>query len=131
MRRLLLYDRGGNPLGELAEADVFEATLREEINGEHSLEITTTQVLEKGSRLLYQDGKSKWREFSVAGIDAEHASGNRAIGTYYCVWSVQEDLQGVTVSVMPGVQSPVTAGAALTSLLSTTNRWNKGLPHAL
>lgn len=126
MRRLLLYDRGGNPLGELAEADVFEATLREEINGEHSLEITTTQVLEKGSRLLYQDGKSKWREFSVAGIDAEHASGNRAIGTYYCVWSVQEDLQGVTVSVMPGVQSPVTAGAALTSLLSTTNRWNKG-----
>lgn len=126
MRRLLLYDRGGNPLGELAEADVFEATLREEINGEHSLEITTTQVLEKGSRLLYKDAKNKWREFSVAGIDAEHASGNRAIGTYYCVWSVQEDLQGVTVSVMPGVQSPVTAGAALTSLLSSTSRWAKG-----
>ena len=91
-----------------------------------SLEITTTHVLEKGSRLLYQDGRSKWREFVVSGVDAEHASGNRAIGTYYCVWSVQDDLQGVTVSVMPGVQSPVTAGAALTSLLSTTNRWNKG-----
>lgn len=126
MRRLMLYDRLGNPLGELAEADVFEATMREEINGEHSLEITTTRVLDKGIRLLYQDGRSKWREFVVAGVDAEHASGNRAIGTYYCVWSVQQDLQGVTVSVMPGVQSPVSAGTALTSLLSTTGRWARG-----
>lgn len=126
MRRLMLYDRLGNPLGELAEADVFEAILREEINGEHSLTITTTRVLEKGIRLLYQDGRSKWREFVVAGVDAEHASGNRAIGTYYCVWSVQQDLQGVTVSVMPGVQSPTTAALALTSLLSTTSRWTRG-----
>ena len=126
MRRLMLYDRLGNPLGELAEADVFEAVLREEINGEHSLEITTTRVLDKGIRLLYEDGRSKWREFVVAGVDAEHASGNRAIGTYYCVWSVQQDLQGVTVSVMPGVQSPTTAALALTSLLSTTSRWARG-----
>ena len=126
MRRLMLYDRLGNPLGELAEADVFEAVLREEINGEHSLEITTTRVLEKGIRLLYEDGRSKWREFVVAGVDAEHASGNRAIGTYYCVWSVQQDLQGVTVSVMPGVQSPTTAALALTALLSTTSRWTRG-----
>ena len=122
----MLYDRLGNPLGELAEADVFEAILREEINGEHSLEITTTRVLDKGIRLLYEDGRSKWREFVVAGVDAEHASGNRAIGTYYCVWSVQQDLQGVTVSVMPGVQSPTTAALALTSLLSTTSRWTRG-----
>lgn len=126
MRRLMLYDRLGNPLGELAEADVFEAVLREEINGEHSLEITTTRVLDKGIRMLYEDGRSKWREFVVAGVDAEHASGNRAIGTYYCVWSVQQDLQGVTVSVMPGVQSQTTAALALTSLLSTTSRWTRG-----
>ena len=126
MRRLMLYDRLGNPLGELAEADVFEAILREEINGEHSLTITTTRVLEKGIRLLYEDGRSKWREFVVAGVDAEHASGNRAIGTYYCVWSVQQDLQGVTVSVMPGVQSPASAGVALQTLLSTTDRWTRG-----
>lgn len=126
MRRMMLYDRLGNPLGELAEADVFEATLREEINGEHSLTITTTRVLEKGIRMLYKDGRSKWREFVVAGVDAEHASGNRAIGTYYCVWSVQQDLQGVTVSVMPGVQSPVSAGTALGALLSTTERWARG-----
>ena len=126
MRRMMLYSRLGAPLGELAEADVFEAVLREEINGEHSLEITTTRVLEKGIRLLYEDGRSKWREFAVAGVDAEHASGNRAIGTYYCVWSMQEDLRGVTVSVMPGVQSATPAGTALASLLSTQSRWARG-----
>lgn len=126
MRRLMMYDHLGNPLGELAESDVFAAVLREEINGEHSLEITTTRVLDKGTRLLYQDGRSKWREFVVAGVDAEHASGNRAIGTYYCVWSVQNDLMGVTVSVMPGVQSPTTAALALDSLLSSTSRWVRG-----
>lgn len=126
MRRMMLYDRFGNPLGELAEADVFEATLREEINGEHSLTITTTRVLDKGIRMLYKDGRSKWREFVVAGIDAEHSSGNRAIGTYYCVWSVQQDLQGVSVSVMPGVQSPVNASTALNSLLSASSRWTRG-----
>lgn len=126
MRRMMLYDRLGNPLGELAEADVFEAVLREEINGEHSLTITTTRVLDKGIRMLYKDGRGRYREFAVAGVDAEHASGNRAIGTYYCVWSVQQDLQGVTVSVMPGVQSPVSAGTALDALLSTTERWARG-----
>ena len=126
MRRLMLFDHLGNTLGELAEADVFAAILREEINGEHSLEITTTRVLEKGTRLLYEDGRGKWREFVVAGVDAEHASGNRAIGTYYCVWSIQNDLQGVTVSVMPGVQSAVNAATALQALLSTTERWVRG-----
>lgn len=126
MRRILLFDRLGNTLGELPEADVFAAIQREEINGEHSLEITTTQVLEKGIRLLYKDGRSKWHEFSVMGIDAEHASGNRAIGTYYCAWSVQEDLSGVTVSVMPGVQSPTPAATALDALLSSQSRWTRG-----
>ena len=126
MRRLMLYDRQGNGLRDLPEADVFSAVLREEINGEHSLEVTTTHVLEKGWRVLFRDGRGKWREFAVSGVDAEHASGQRAIGTYYCVWSVQEDLQGVTVSAMPGVQSPVPASTALQSLLSTTTRWARG-----
>ena len=126
MRRIMMYDRLGNPLGELAENDVFAAIQREEINGEHSLEITTTRVIEKGTRIISQDATGKWREWAVSGIDAEHASGNRPIGTYYCVWSVQEDLMGVTVSVMPGVQSPVNAGTALTSLLSASDRWVVG-----
>ena len=126
MRRFLLYDNLGAPLGEIAEADVFEATLREVVNGEHSLEITTTQVLDKGTRILYEDGRGYWHEFVVCGVDGEHASGNRVIGTYYCVWSIQHDLQGVPVSVMPGVQNPVTAGTALHAILDATDRWSYG-----
>ncbi|MBQ5537193.1 MAG: cysteine ABC transporter substrate-binding protein, partial [Treponema sp.] len=47
----------------------YEATLREVINCEHSLEITTTQVLDKGTRILYEDGRGYWREFVVCGVD--------------------------------------------------------------
>ena len=126
MRRFLLYDNLGAPLGEIAEADVFEAILREVVNGEHSLEITTTQVLDKGTRILYEDGRGYWYEFVVCGVDGEHASGNRVIGTYYCVWSIQHDLQGVPVSIMPGVQNPVTAGTALHAILDATDRWSYG-----
>lgn len=126
MRRIMVYSRTGAAMGEINPNDVLAATLREEINGEHALEITTTQVLDKGARLLHQDGRGVWREFAVVGVDAEHASGNSPIGTYYCPWSIQEDLSGVTVSVMPGTQTPVMASVALQSLLSSQERWTRG-----
>lgn len=126
MRRIMVFSRTGAPLGEINPNDVLAAVLREEINGEHSLEITTTQVLEKGVRLLHQDGQGKWREFSVSGVDADHSAGLSVVGTYYCPWSMQEDMMGVTVSVMPGVQSPVTAGSALRSMLDAQARWTVG-----
>lgn len=126
MRRILIYSRTGTPLGEINPNDVLSAVLREEINGEHSLEITTTQVLDKGVRLLHQDGRGKWREFTVDGVDADHSAGVTTIGTYYCPWSIQEDLSGVTVSVMPGTQTPVMARVALDALLSAQSRWTTG-----
>ena len=126
MLRILVYDRLGTPKGELSPNDVLQATMREEVNGEHSLEILTTQVLEKGQRLVCQDAMGTWREFAVSGVDAEHAAGSTVVGTYYCVWSIQEDLMGVTVSVMPGVQNPCNAGAALAALLSSQTRWAVG-----
>lgn len=126
MRRILLFDRFGSPLGELSTNDVIACERREEINGEHSLTIATTQALTKGSRVVYEDGRGVWREYAVIGVDEEHTTGKKPIGTYYCVWSIQPDLQGVTVSVMPGVQTPATASTALTSLLSTQSRWQRG-----
>lgn len=126
MRRILIYSRTGTPLGEINPNDVLSAVLREEINGEHSLELTTTQVLDKGVRLLHQDGRGKWREFTVDGVDADHSAGITTIGTYYCPWSIQEDLSGVTVSVMPGTQTPVMARVALDALLSSQSRWVTG-----
>lgn len=126
MRRFIRYDQLGNQIGEVLANDVFSMVRREEINGEHSLEITTTQILEKNERILYKDGRGVWREYVVAGVDEEHAARRRIVGTYYCVWSMQQDLQGVIVSVMPGTRNPVQAGTALSALLSAQARWTLG-----
>jgi len=126
MRRFVIYDHLGNVVREVSPNDVFTLTRREKINGEHCLEITTTQVLEKGQRIVYQDGRGCWREYVVSGVDTEHVAGKTVLGVYYCTWSLQSDLLGVTVSKMPGVQTPVTAANALADALSTQVRWTVG-----
>lgn len=126
MERFIRFSHQDKIIGELSQNDVLTLERHEEINGEHSLEITTIQVLEKGERIIYQDARGVWREYEVVGIDEEHASGNRLVGSYYCTWSIQPDLLGVTVSRMPGVQSPVTARVALEAALSEQTRWTVG-----
>ena len=126
MRRVLIYDRFDAQVCELAENDVFELTRHEVVNGEHELSITTTRVLDKGNRVLMEDDRGRWHEWAVSGIDELHANGSRPYGTYYCVWSVQQDLMGTRVSAMPGVQTPVTASQALDAALGGTARWTRG-----
>lgn len=127
MRRFMRFDNLGNHLGEVSANDVLSMTRRDVINGEHSLEIKTFQVLSKNERIVYQDGNGVWREYVVAGVDEEHISGNSPIGTYYCVWSIQVDLDGVIVSVMPGTHGwPVYASEALEDVLSEQSRWTIG-----
>lgn len=126
MRRVLIYDRFDAQVCELSENDVFELTRHEVVNGAHELTITTTQVLEKGYRVLMEDDRGYWHEWVVSGIDEQHANGSRPYGSYYCVWSLQPDLMGTRVSAMPGVQTPVTAAQALLSVLSGTSRWTRG-----
>ena len=126
MRRVLVFDRFDAQLFELNENDVFELTRHEVINGEHSLTITTTQVLDQGNRIVMQDGRGYWHEWVVTSIDTLHQSGNRPVGTYYCVWSVQPDLMGTRISAMPGVQTPCTAATALDAVLGGTSRWTRG-----
>ena len=126
MVRVILFDRFGDPLGELSEDEVFGLVRTEKVNGEHSLTITTTRVLEKGWRVLTCDARGIWREHVVYGTDALHDSAERPFGSYYCVWSVQPDLMGTRVSAMPGVQSPTTAALALDAALGGTGRWSRG-----
>lgn len=126
MDRVLVYDRLDNPVTELAPGDVFGRVRTEEINGIHSLEITTTRVLAKNQRVLTCDAMGKWREYVVEGVDALHEAGERPIGTYYCEWSMQHDLTLTRVSRMPGVQNPVPASEACEAALSGTNRWSVG-----
>lgn len=122
--RILRFNKSSNAfIGEIYESQLVSARMRVEINGEHSLTLTTTQKLGKGERLLLT--RPKKEEFVVAGVDEEHLIGDTVVRTYYCVWSLQEDLQGVMVSVMPGVRaSRVTSSYALDALLSTQTRWS-------
>ena len=124
--RLLVYRPSGEFAYEIAPADVFGLVMTEEINGAHSLEVTTPKIMTKSERVVFQDEVGRWREFVVTGEDVDHSSGRRAIGTYFCVWSVQYDLSLCTVDVMPGVQNPVTAAVALRAALSGTGRWKAG-----
>lgn len=126
MIRVMLFDRYDQPIGELSENDVFSLERVEQVNGEHSLTITTTRVLEQGWRVLTQDARGKWREHVVYGTDASHATGERPIGDYYCVWSLQHDLVGTRISRMPGVQTPVSAAVALGYAIEGTARWQVG-----
>lgn len=126
MDRLTVFDHAGGYLFELAEADVFGRVRVEELNGEHSLTLTTTRVLEKGQRLLSKDATGKWREWVVQGIDADHSSGLAMVGTYYCIWSLQHDLSLCVTTAMPGVQTPVAAASALAGALEPTVRWTVG-----
>lgn len=124
--RVLVYSPQDVPLFELGENDVFERVRTEEINGEHSLSLTCTKVLEKGWRVLTCDGMGVWREYVVTGIDSEHAEGLRPLGTYFLTWSLQHDLTLSVVERMPGTSTPVAASVALAAALSGTARWGVG-----
>jgi len=126
--RVIVYSRKDEFVCELAPADVFERERTEELNGKHTMSITTTRVLEHGQRVLTRDATGKWREHVVYSVDEAHQSGDRPIGTYGLVWSLQFDLSGVTCDTMPGTQTQggVAPGTALASLLTHTSRWAVG-----
>lgn len=130
MSRFLVYSHADEPLFELNPNDLFEVKRTEEINGEHSLSITATQVLHKEMRLFVKDKTGKWREYVVVGVDALHEQGERAIGTYYLVWSLKHDLEILTIeNKRPGVSgAEATAHEALSSLIEGTGskRWSVG-----
>lgn len=126
MQRVMVYDNEDRFLFELSPQEVLRLTLNETINGEHSLTIDTTHVLGSGNRILTKDNRGIWREHVVYGTDQTHKAGVTINGIYHCVWSLQHDLMGTTVSKMPGVQTPVTAGLALQDAISGTSRWVAG-----
>lgn len=90
--RVMLYDKDCAPLGELAPSEVLGRVRHEKLNGEHTLMLTTTRVLEVGTRILTVDWSGKWREHVVSEPDHSHESGKSAVGEYECMWSLQWDL---------------------------------------
>lgn len=127
MLRLPVYDHEDNFLFELGESEVFALRMRETINGEHRLDITTTRLLEKGMRILTKDATEKWREWVVTSEDQRHRDGDKMTGDYMAVWSLQHDLSVSPISKMAGTSTnPVRAIKALEDVLSGTSRWQIG-----
>ena len=128
MQRIMVFDRLDAYRFDLDPEQTCELRSVEEVNGEHSLTVTTRQRLEKTDRILAKDGMGHWHEWVVTGIDQTHDW-----TTFYCVWSLQYDLSQTFVDnmygcgVVPGhasVPHPVTDG--LTIALSSTTRWDIG-----
>lgn len=120
--RVLVYDRNDSPLFEITPDELYGLVRDEQLDGPRSLTITTTHVLQKNMRVLVCDATERWHEYVVEGCDEEHGKGNRPIGTYWCSWSMQHDLELTVVSKMPsgGVST------ALAAVLSGTKRWTAG-----
>lgn len=120
--RVLVYDRNDSPLFEVTPDELYGLVRDEQLDGPRSLTITTTHVLQKNQRVLVRDATERWHEYVVEGCDEEHGKGNRPIGTYWCSWSMQHDLELTVVSKMPsgGVST------ALAAVLSGTKRWTAG-----
>lgn len=133
MLRVIVYDRLDQYVRDIDPAQIVELKSTEEINGEHSLTIKTTQELEKTNRLVIRDGMGIWHEYVVTGIEGEH--GGRKVGavvhTYHAVWSLQYDLSATyidtNVGLRPGKPSvPAPALTGLQAALSGTERWQVG-----
>lgn len=129
--RVILYDPNGLPLGDLGKDEILSRIRKEELNGEHSLTIVTTRIINSGSRVLTCDGSGKWREYVVTEPDEEHSSGKAAIGTYRCTWSMQSDLTATAGGVLwasatDGTNEPISAQQALSIALTNSPCGGRG-----
>lgn len=132
MVRILVYDHTDAYVGEILPQQVMGLKYVEEINGENSLTISTTQELQKTDRILVRDSMGKWHEYVVLGIESTHKDGGgTVISDYYCVWSLQYDLSATyidtNVGLVPGGASiPNPAREGLAAAISGTTRWAIG-----
>lgn len=133
MQRIMVFDRLDAYVCDIDPAQVLSATVTEEVNGEHSLTLTTLQELEQTDRVLLQDGMGTWHEYVVLGIKSERPQGEAVAREYYCVWSIQYDLSATYINdqfgcgVVPGHTSvPQTPRRALECALAGTSRWQIG-----
>jgi hypothetical protein len=129
--RVILFDRAGVPLGDLPRDSIISMKVVEELNGEHTLTIETTTVLEVGTYALTKGYDGRWREWCVTSPDELHESGATHIGTYTLPWSLYADLVGTDGSTLwasaeEGTLDPITAREALTICLSDQVRWEVG-----
>ena len=126
LTRLIVTKPDGSIVGDVDPTRVLDATFVHEVNGEHSLTITTLDELTKNDRILWRDGMGVWHENVVDGIEGTHSDGD-TLHTYWCPWSLMHDLAATIVTAMPGTGgTPASARTALEAALGGTNRWTVG-----
>ena len=133
-----LFDRLMNPIGELSESagNLSKCVRVEEINGEHSLSITTPMHLEVGTRAIayiyrrnvWGDGRvhttGGWQEWVLDEASEHHEDTEYGENDYHFCWSAQSDLKGVYgPTQQPGMASPASAFDALVAALSGQSMW--------
>lgn len=123
--RVLVYSAQSEPLFELDPTKMLAVNTKEQVNGEHSLTVTTLQTLEKQQRIVFQDSHGAYQEYVVTETEQHHDIGLVTCKAT-CVWSLQHDLMLTKVSSMPGVRSPVSATVAMRNALAGTTRWTLG-----
>lgn len=132
MARIMVLDHLDSFVCEIDPTKVISLPYTNEINGEHSLTIETTQELHKTNRLLVQDSMGDWNEYVVLGITNTHkGGGGSVINEYYCTWSLQYDLSGTYIDTQVGLvpghgSTPSPAREGLAAALSGTTRWTIG-----
>lgn len=128
--RVFLFDNEGRSIGELcADGGTLDSCTRsEELNGEHSLSITTTKYLNVGTRALTHHKDGRWREWVVDEPSETHEEGDHSVGTYHLCWSLQYDLQSVYGSEVRqyGMGSTTSASTVMNGVFDGTIRWRFG-----
>ena len=71
--RFMIFDRWGNPLGDLPDA--ISAVRTQATDGTDTLDITALGEIGKDERIVFQDTLGQWNEYICQGSDVKRASG--------------------------------------------------------
>ena len=131
MRRIVVFDHYDTFKHEITPEEVTSIKVVEELNGPHTLTITSTSlhltigdvVMSPRARPVSERVESRNRvrvdlsSWTVYGIKSKHTRSGSVETEYTCIWSVQYDAMGVYVDATVGVTP------CQTSVNKTARNW--------
>ena len=121
--RFTLFDRWGNPLGDIQS--VLDAKRTRGTDGTDTLDITVIGEINKDERIIFRDSMGRWAEYICQYPETERSSG-KPITTAYCSGSVCELSK---VYIEDRRNRSATAEACLAKALDGT-KWKVGTVQA-
>ena len=124
--RFMLFDRWGNPLGDIQSViDAKRTRGTDGTDGTDTLDITVIGEIDKDERIVFRDSMGRWAEYLCRYPETERSSG-RPITTAYCSGSVCELSK---VYIEDRRNRSATAEACLSKALDGT-KWKVGTVQA-